>query len=214
MALRSSARLLLVCAPLALGTAASAEGLTWSYGVDFTSNYISNGVSETDGGPAIQPWVEASIGNFYFGTWMSNVDFGAGDNNSWETDLFLGYRDAISDQLSYDLGYARYFYDASGDDGGEIIGNLTYSPVSNLDLTARVAYNPDSENWNYSAAANYGITDVLSVAGQYGHSEFWDHDYWVVGGSYAFSNTMAANVAYHGSGTKDEGLVATLSFAF
>lgn len=214
MALHSSARMLFFCAPIALASAASAQELTWSYGVDLTSNYISNGVSQTDGKAAVQPWVEAQIGNFYFGTWMSNVDFGAGDRDTWETDLYAGYRNAINDQWSYDLGYARYFYDATGNDSGEIIGQLTYSPVSNLDLTGYVAYDPDSEFFNYRMEAGYGITDVVSVNGEYGHSEYWDHDYWSVGATYAFTNQVAANVSYFGKDGKDEGLVATVNFAF
>lgn len=205
-----------LCVTLSAG-AVSAQNITWSYGVDFTSDYISSGVTNSDGKAAIQPWVEAEVGNFYFGTWMSNVDFGGATSDSWETDLYAGYRNAISDQLSYDIGYARYFYDSTGNDSGEIIGQLTFSPSAKFDLTGYAAYDPSNELWNYRAEADFGVNDRVSLHGQYGHSEFWGHDYWLVGGSYAFNDFAAANVTYHGTDNDvlgDAGWVATLSFVF
>ncbi|MGR3714013.1 MAG: TorF family putative porin [Shimia sp.] len=214
MKLRTSAAIAALVAPMIAAGGASAQGFTWNYGVDFTTNYISDGVSQSDGSAAIQPWVEAAFGNFYVGTWMSNVDFGVGDENVWETDLYFGYRNSINDALSYDVGYTRYFYDATGNDMGEIIGQLTYSPVSTLDLTARVAYDHENENWNYRGEVGFAVTDAIALDAAYGHSDFYDHKYWAVGGSYAISDATAARISYNGSDTEDEGWAAMLSFAF
>ncbi|TCK98949.1 uncharacterized protein (TIGR02001 family) [Shimia isoporae] len=218
MKLKATAAVAAFCAPIIAASSASAQEITWYYGVDFVSDYISSGVTNSDGKAAIQPWVEAEIGNFYFGTWMSNVDFGAGDDNSWETDLYFGYRNSINDQWSYDIGYARYLYDGNlGNCCGEIVGQVFFSPTSALDLTGYVAYDPEFEFFNYRAEVGYAINDNISLEGQYGHSESLDHDYWLVGGSYAFNDFAAANVTYHGTANSvfdDAGWVATVSFAF
>ncbi|SFL10573.1 TorF family putative porin [Shimia haliotis] len=204
------------CAPLMVAGTASAQGITWYYGVDFVSDYISSGVTNSNGSAAIQPWVEAEVGNFYFGTWMSNVDLGTTDD--WETDLYFGYRNSINDQWSYDVGYARYLYNGElGNDSGEIVGQLTFTPSTAVDLTGYAAYDPENELWNYRAELGYALNDKISFEGQYGHSESYGHDYWLIGGSYAFTDFAAANVTYHGTDNDvlgDAGWVATVSFAF
>ncbi|MCP4819289.1 MAG: hypothetical protein GY883_08875 [Shimia sp.] len=217
MKFRTTAALAALCAPMIAAGAASAQGVTWNYGVDVTSNYITEGVSQTDGGVAIQPWIEASVGNFYFGTWMSNVDInmsGGANDDSWETDVFAGYRNDISDRLSYDVGYVRYIYNRAGSSYGELTGSLNFAATDNLDLTAYVAYDPTSKNWHYRGDVEVAVATNLSVGAHYGHSDGYDHDYWGVGSTYAFNDAMAVNVSYNGSDTKDAGWAAMMSLAF
>lgn len=94
-----------------------ATAQTLSYGATLTSNYISRGASQTNNRAALQPWVEyETAGGWYGGLWASNVSLGA---DSVEVDLYGGYRWAIG-TTSFDMGYARYFYNSSGDAGGEV----------------------------------------------------------------------------------------------
>ncbi|TCK98948.1 uncharacterized protein (TIGR02001 family) [Shimia isoporae] len=214
MTLRKTAAIAALCAPMIAAGGAHAQGITWNYGVDFTSNYILDGVSQSDGRAAVQPWVEAEIGKFYVGTWMSNVDFGAGDNNKWETDLYFGYRTELGSSFFYDVSYAHYFYDRTGSDYGEIKNELTYSASDRVDLTAYVAYDPENKNWNYRGEIGFAVNDAISLDAHYGHSDFYDHKYWRVGGTYAFNDMAMLNISYNGSETKDEGWAATVGFAF
>lgn len=98
---------------MATGTA-SAQSL--SFGATLTSDYISRGVSQTGHDPAFQPWIEYESNGWYAGLWASNVAF-APDNV--EIDLYGGYRWAMN-ATSLDVGYARYFYDSTGDASGEL----------------------------------------------------------------------------------------------
>lgn len=106
---------------------APAAPYTLSANVGFTSDYVFRGVSQTQGGPAIQGGFDFShTSGFYLGTWGSNVSWvsvrsfkdstGAvtsGDpfkeNNSMEWDLYGGYKGSVGD-FGYDLGVISYYY--------------------------------------------------------------------------------------------------------
>lgn len=76
--------------------------------VTLTSDYIFDGVSQTDNEPALQAGVDyAHDSGFYAGAWMSNVDFG-GDTNL-ETDLYVGFTFG-SEAVSFDVGAVAYIY--------------------------------------------------------------------------------------------------------
>lgn len=97
-------------------TAATAGAQSFSFGVGVTSDYISRGASQTNNGPAIQPWVEYENSGIYVGLWASNVRLGP---DRIEVDLYGGYRWSAG-ETNFDVGYARYFYDSTGDAGGEL----------------------------------------------------------------------------------------------
>lgn len=112
----------LLCAT-AIAPAAYAEDaeLSVSTGVDFVSQYVFRGVSLAD--DAVQPYVEASYGNFTVGGWFSTAiganSVAAGD----EFDLYVGYSVPLDSSISLDLGATYYHYPQGGDffeteDGG------------------------------------------------------------------------------------------------
>ncbi|MBK0327395.1 hypothetical protein I5535_08815 [Rhodobacteraceae bacterium F11138] len=179
------------------------------FGVDVVSDYVSNGVSQTDGKAAIQPYVEATMRGFYAGLWASNVDFDDGDD--WEIDVYLGYRRLFANDLFMDVGYARYFYDDSGDCCGEAKLTLGYPLGDQFGVTGYVAYNPVSDDFNRRVTLAYEPTPNLGFAGAYGYSDGYDHEYWNVGGSYSINDTWSVGLVYQGSGSGDEGLVLRLS---
>lgn len=76
--------------------------------VALLSDYTFNGVTQTNGGAAWQVSVEhEQDSGVYFGTWVSNVDFG--DRNQFETDTYVGYR--WSNELAdFDVGVVNYVY--------------------------------------------------------------------------------------------------------
>ncbi|MEO9573561.1 MAG: TorF family putative porin [Roseobacter sp.] len=180
-------------------------------GIDLVSNYVSNGVTQSNDKPAIQPYFEVARNGFYAGTWLSTVDFGDSDNA--EIDLYLGYRNAFENDLFLDVSYARYYYDSSGDCCGEFKLTLAYPLLDRLGVKGYVAYNPETEHFNRRLSLAYEASEKLAFAGTFGRSDFYDHDYWDVGVSYAFNNHWSLGASYQGSGSGDEGLVVRLSLA-
>lgn len=94
-------------------------------GADIVSNYIWRG-TKFGTGPAIQPYVEFSAGNFAIGSWGS---FGFTDNEAAEADLYLSY----GFDFGLSVGLTDYYYpgtpyfdysSASGSHGFEV--NLGY----------------------------------------------------------------------------------------
>ncbi|MBT1063472.1 TorF family putative porin [Bowmanella sp. Y26] len=81
----------------------------WSATLTAVSDYLFNGVSQTDEKPALQGSVDwASQNGWYAGVWGSNVDFG--DDTKIEADIYGGYYLDLSDSLNLDVGLAQYTY--------------------------------------------------------------------------------------------------------
>jgi uncharacterized protein (TIGR02001 family) len=105
---------------LALAADAPASPHTLTGNFTLTSDYVFRGVSQTQGGPAIQGGIDYShASGFYLGTWASNVEWVstvAGtppvafkDNNSMEIDFYGGYKGTAGD-FGYDIGVITYYY--------------------------------------------------------------------------------------------------------
>ena len=77
-----------------------------AFGGTVTTDYMSRGTTQTDGGPAIQGYVEADLNNFYVGLFAANVNYGFDDT---EIDLSAGWRPEWND-VTFDFGYIHYFY--------------------------------------------------------------------------------------------------------
>ena len=96
---------------------------SFSANVALTSDYIFRGISQSQHKPAIQGGFDYShASGFYAGTWASNVswvsrpDYSAKDSNSMEWDFYAGYKGALSEDISYDVGAIHYYY--PGDKNG------------------------------------------------------------------------------------------------
>lgn len=179
------------------------------FGIDGVSNYVSNGVTQSSDRPAVQPYAELLVNGFYAGTWLSTVDFGAGDN--WEIDLYAGYRRTIADKLLVDISYARYLYDDSGDCCGEARLTLAYPLWEGIGVTGYLAYDPVADNLNRRLTLAYDPNERFGLAGTYGYSDFYGHDYWTVGATWSINDTWSTGLSYHGSGSGDPGLVFRIS---
>jgi uncharacterized protein (TIGR02001 family) len=103
-------RIALACGVALLGMSVQSMAEV-SMNVGVTSNYIWRGVSQTDDAAAVSgglDWSGAS--GLYAGTWVSNVDFGACCETSYELDLYGGFANQVGD-FGYDLGLIYYTYD-------------------------------------------------------------------------------------------------------
>jgi uncharacterized protein (TIGR02001 family) len=129
---------------LTAGTAAMAE---MSYNVGAVSDYRYRGISQTRFEGTLQAGADyAHSSGLYVGAWASGIkwikDAGA-SKGDLELDVYGGYKGAISDSLSYDVGYLRYEYvdnkytEVSGVNAStdEVYGALSYGPA-----TLKVSY--------------------------------------------------------------------------
>lgn len=112
-----------------------------------TSNYVFNGVSYSNGNPAIQGGLDwNSEAGWYLGTWATSIDyapFGFHDDKA-EVDYYGGFAGQINEQFGYDLGINFFTYPGI-DDGAnesdyyELYGKLTFDENTSLKLN----YSPD-----------------------------------------------------------------------
>ncbi len=197
-------------APLAIGAtimvaaagSANAQSapsmLDVSFGVTATSDYISRGYTQTDNGPAIQPWIEFDYGMFYAGYWGSNVDGG------WENDLSIGVRPMLG-PVSLDLGYVRYIY-SYGDCCGELYLKGSVNPVDPLTLGASLYYDPDAASTYVEANASYDFDHNISISGAIGS---WDGEFsWNAGISWSPKDWLSFDGRYYGGVDADKFVVS------
>ncbi|EED34982.1 conserved hypothetical protein [Luminiphilus syltensis NOR5-1B] len=111
--------------------ASQANAGEWSANAAMTNNYIWRGLTQTENEAAVQGGIDyASDSGFYAGTWVSNVNYGAGDVYSYEHDIYAGFAFDTGD-ISWDFGYLYYNYDKEAEfDFGEVYGSVAYGGFS------------------------------------------------------------------------------------
>jgi uncharacterized protein (TIGR02001 family) len=196
---------------LALPAGALAQDVSVYAGVALTTDYLSNGLTQTDGKAAVQPYVEVEVSGFYAGIWASNVRF-PGEDDRIEVDLYAGFRNSVG-AFSYDIGYARYFYDDSGNCCGEILLSLGLDTDVGMSFGTAFAYDPSDKILTSSISAAYGFNDAVSVSAEAGRVQN-SHNFWNVGGSYAFNDMASFDLRVHDTNITKTRVVATLSFDF
>jgi len=99
-------------AATAIAPSAHAGDLSVSTGVDYVTEYVFRGLAF--GGASVQPYAEASVGNFTVGGWFSTAigedSILAGD----EFDLYAGYSVPLDSSISLDLGATYYHFPQGG----------------------------------------------------------------------------------------------------
>lgn len=185
-----------------------AENVTFYSGGTLTSNYVSNGISQSDDKPAIQAYLEAEAEGFYAGTWLSSVNFDTGDR--LEVDLYLGYRNTFSNSVYVRADYARYLYNQTGDCCGEFRFSLGYT-LQQLQMVGYVAYNPDGGTFNKRATLAYSVRDKVGFSGTYGNKQSTNNKYWDAGFTYAINDFVSADLRYHDAQIGFQGIVVSIS---
>lgn len=95
---------------------AAAPASPLSFNVGVTTDYIFRGISQSQHKPALQAGVDyAHSSGLYVGAWGSTIewversDYTFKKDNSFEVDLYGGYKGAVGD-FTYDFGLIRYYY--------------------------------------------------------------------------------------------------------
>ena len=91
---------------LSLSTSATANETTVSANVAITSDYIWRGMTQNVEDAAIQGGFDIENGNYYAGTWASNVKYG---DSTIELDYYVGFANEVAG-IGYDLSYGAFTY--------------------------------------------------------------------------------------------------------
>lgn len=125
-------------------TAPAEPESTLSYNVGAVTDYRYRGISQTRLGAALQGGADyAHKSGFYVGTWASTIrwikDTAPGLKGPLEVDLYGGYKGAINDTFSFDVGGLEYWYPSNNlkNNSGsvnantfELYGAVTGGPVT------------------------------------------------------------------------------------
>lgn len=143
------------------------------------SDYLFNGVSQTDEKPAIQGSIDwAGENGAYIGSWASNVDFG--DGTDAEVDYYAGFSQSIDDNLWYDTGLAYYSY-IGGDDSSEINYAEVYLTLGYQSTQITAWYSndyagTDAGHYIIALAHSVPLSETLSLNFQVDRSTSLDED--------------------------------------
>ncbi len=155
-----------------------------SASVSMTTDYVFRGLSQTDGGAAIQGSFDWSNDMVYAGAWASNVEFGV--DGSMELDAYVGITPTTG-PVSWDLSLVGYFY-PNGDDvaiGGEMdyfegLVGASMDLSEQFTVGAQLGYSPEyfgevGESLYYELNGAFAISDALSVSAAVGTQTFDDN---------------------------------------
>jgi len=198
-----------------------------AFGVAFSNDYISRGITNSNGEPVIQGYVEPSVeipslGTAYVNVWSSNVDYGEGFKGA-EIDVAGGLRHEFA-PLSLDAGYVHYFYapEHVSPDYGEIFAKADYNFNDLFTVGARVFFAPDfNQSGNTATWVAGGVRVPLphdfSIYGGVGYQFFEDPDAfeqfaWTAGISKSWK-AVTFDLRYWGSDLNDEECLARSGFA-
>ncbi|MDX2275900.1 MAG: TorF family putative porin [Hyphomonadaceae bacterium] len=180
-------------------TSAHAEG-TITGNVTIASDYVFRGISQTQGGPAIQGGFDYANGIFYAGTWASNVASSTISSGGIEMDLYAGVAPTVG-PVALNFGVIGYFYPGADDEGAETNyyeakASASFSPIESLTLTGSLFYSPEfslelGEAIYYELAAGFAVSDTIGLKASIGEQDIDEisdsYTTWSVGGTYAYS---------------------------
>ncbi len=196
-------------------SAAHAEDLTLSGNIALTTDYEFRGLSQTQHEPAVQGGFDLTYGQFYAGTWASNLNFGSAGpiqvHVPMELDVYGGIRPKYG-PVSFDFGVIAYLYPNAYDPGTgefnyyEAKAAATINPIAPLTLGATVNYSPEfplkgGNAWYTELNAAYAVTPELSISGAVGHQTADAAGYFVTssGGTDSYTTyNVGATYTTHG----------------
>lgn len=160
----------LICAILAwaAGLRSVCADEPWSASLGATTDYIYRGISQTDGGGALQLGAnyQHPVG-WFAGVWGSNVDPYPGGAASTEVDLYTGINHELDDDFALRGTYTHYAYlrdpRHSHYDHDEIAGGVTYVDL----LTATISYQPNSSAYTDLGFAHKRATIAYEATGRW-----------------------------------------------
>lgn len=155
---------------------------TLSYNIGGVTEYRYRGISQSGRKPALQGGIDfAHKSGFYLGTWASTIRWikdssvgGATAKGPVELDVYGGYKGAINDTFSYDVGGLEYWYvnntykNITGTNANtfELYGALTAGPATlkYSHATTNLFGTPNSKGSGYlDLSASFDLGNGLSL---------------------------------------------------
>lgn len=178
-----------------------------AFGVAVMTDYIADGITQTDHKPALQGYIEPSYGIFYAGIWASNVSF-SGDTGI-EGRVYAGIRPEL-DPFSFDFGFLHGFYtNGVGDPWNEFDASVEYA-AGNATLGAGVAYILTSNDVTPEVTAAYEFGSGFEVSGRlayviYSDPTLIDYATWDAGVSWTWDDKVKFDLRYYDSALTSAG---------
>ena len=190
-----------------------AGGLSGS--LTLTSDYVFRGFTQTDEKPALQGGLEYEADSgFYVGTWGSSIswlsDSDPDVSSQLELDGYIGYRNQLSDTISFDVGALYYGYPGSYPAG--------FNDPDTVELYAGLGIGIFSVKYSYAVTDLFGVEDsdgssYLEGGVDWGFADTWslglhagkqfisgahgdDYIDWSVGINKTFANDFDVGVTY------------------
>jgi uncharacterized protein (TIGR02001 family) len=184
---------------------AAPQVLTVSGSASIASDYRFRGVSQADREMAVQGgFTLTHDSGFYVGAWGSNLaGWGTFGGANMELDLIGGYKAALADHATLDIGLTWYMYPGGADetDFAEPYVKLT-GTAGPATLTAGIAYAPRQE-----ALGRRYDTGTGAAAGVYDRSGARDDNLYLCGdGAVGIAGTPFTAKAHVGHSQGQDGL--------
>lgn len=189
-----------------------ADGLSFGGNLAVTSNYISDGLSESDSQPALQPFLEISKNGIYANAWASNIK--DEDGNTAALDLGTGYRGDLSSGLSYDLGYTQHLFNKTHGYSAEIDGSMEYAVNEQLTLSGELSYDLAVHRLGESFGAAYDLGNSWTLNGSISKIDPLAPLVAEVGVGYALNDKLNLDLQYQDSASTTGVAALTVNYAF
>lgn len=169
--------------------------------VTVTNNYLWRGLTQTSNNAAVQGGLDYTHkSGFYVGTWVSNVNYAAGDVFSYENDIYFGI--AGGETITWDAGWLYYNYDNDARfDFHEAYGSLGWKGLSATAflLTGTQADEPADKDFDFGStyylSLDYGyeLSNGLGIGVHVGrHAGDFNEGFNAVEGDYTDYNVSLA----------------------
>ncbi|WP_158218921.1 TorF family putative porin [Roseateles aquatilis] len=141
---------------------ADASPQAFTGNVGFVSDYRFRGISQTWKRPAVQAGFDYSHGSgLYVGTWASNVSGNSYNNGAgMEWDLYGGYKLAVADGVTLDVGALAYVYPGARLNAAP--GQPTGNKYDNVDVYAAVSAGAFSAKLSVAATDYFGLDSTTA----------------------------------------------------
>lgn len=214
--------LLAGAASAAIAMPSMAQEIEVTGNVAISTEYVWRGITQSDGDLAISGGFDLAAGNFYAGTWMSNVDFNDASDTNIEWDFYAGFGNSFGETSAWwDVGIIAYFYPDADDldyDFVELYGGVGNDFENGLSLSGYLYWDPDNENFYIEGAAGFAITDVFGVDASVGNYSFdggGDYTAFSLGATYSTPVGLDLDLRYWDADASgvDDSVVFTVSKA-
>lgn len=153
-----------------------ASAVQMSGTVAVTSDYLVDGVTQTNNDPALQLGLTAAFDSgLYMYVWGSQVDFGTGFKSNAETDWAIGYAGG-GENISFDVALIGYLYLPNGDgfNFAELSGAITAYDTTFKALLSNSYAGSGIASARLKLNHSFAINDSWSVPLELGYDVFAD----------------------------------------